>query len=65
MSDAFGAIVSIMILLTFLFGAFIGNLVTGEHYKQVAVERGFAHYCPKKGNWQWNEKESTEKKEEK
>ena len=65
MSDGFGTIVFVLAFLVFLFGGFIGNLVTGEHYKKVAVEQGFAHYCPKTGDWQWNAKESLEKKEEK
>lgn len=49
--------VVIGLLIGLLIGLVIGIEGIANHYKRQALERGYAHYNPVTGEWEWNEKE--------
>lgn len=36
-----------------LIGLTLGSVFGGSAYKQEAIERGYALYCPNNGEWSW------------
>lgn len=39
--------------LAILLGILVGGSLVGESYREEAVERGYALYCPNNGDWAW------------
>ena len=46
-------VVLFLCLICLLVGSKRGTYVTESRFQKEAVEKGFAHYNPTNGNWQW------------